>query len=462
MASSQSIRIQDLRASFGGKLTEPTDPDYDSARAVWNGSIDGRPAAVASCASAADVAAAIRFARANGLEIAVRGGGHSYPGFGTCDGGLVIDLGSMKRIEVDPEARTARVEPGATWADLDAATHAHGLATTGGLISSTGVAGLTLGGGIGWLMRAHGLACDNLLSATMVTADGKTVEARADHNPELLWGLRGGGGNFGVVTEFVFHLHPVSTVLGGLIAFTADRAGEVLRAYRDLVKGLPDEITTLWAYTSAPPAPFVPAELQLKRVAAVALCHLGNADAGQALLQPLRDLKPAFEMVAPMPYPALQSMLDGGAPRGIQNYFKGSYLSGLSDAAVDEIVMHCEKMASPLSQAHLHHLGGAVARVGEDATAVGSRDAQFILNSLAAWFDPGQTSLHTSLVRGFQDGMKPYGTGHTYVNFLSETTDADVRSAYEERKYSRLSALKRTYDPDNVFHLNQNIKPTPA
>ena len=253
MASSQSIRIQDLRASFGGKLTEPTDPDYDSARAVWNGSIDRRPAAIASCASAADVAAAIRFARANGLEIAVRGGGHSYPGFGTCDGGLVIDLGSMKRIEVDPEARTARVEPGATWADLDAATHAHGLATTGGLISSTGVAGLTLGGGIGWLMRAHGLACDNLLSATMVTADGKTVEARADHNPELLWGLRGGGGNFGVVTEFVFHLHPVSTVLGGLIAFTADRAGEVLRAYWDLVKGLPDEITTLWAYTSAPP-----------------------------------------------------------------------------------------------------------------------------------------------------------------------------------------------------------------
>jgi FAD/FMN-containing dehydrogenase len=436
----------------------PDDAGYDNLRAVWNGAVDRHPAAIVRAGSVEDVVTVVGYARETGQELAVRCGGHSLPGFSTTDGGIVLDLSEMNGVEVDTEGRIARVQGGATWADYDAATHAHGLATTGGLISTTGVGGLTLGGGIGWLVRRCGLSCDNLVGAEVVLADGSVVRADSGANPDLLGGLRGGGGNFGVVTSFEFRLYPVRDVLAGILMFPEERASEVLRHYRSWARDLPDELSTLAAFTTAPPMPFVPEELHMKRVIGIIGCHAGDAAEGEALLQPLLALDPPIQMVAPMPYPALQSMLDESAPAGLQNHFKGGYLDHLSDAAIDVLVSQAGRRTSDLSELHLHHMGGAVARVGEDDTAVSNRGAEFAYNVIAMWEDRAQVEIHRGWARETSARLEPVSSDGTYVNFLTDATDTAVHEAYGS-KYQRLADLKRRYDPTNLFHLNQNIRP---
>ncbi|MDB4983175.1 MAG: linked oxidase domain protein [Myxococcales bacterium] len=452
---------REFDAAFRGELVRSTDAGYDDARRVWNGAIDRRPSLIARCRSEQDVAAVVALARETKQPLAVRGGGHSVAGNGVCDGGIVLDLSGMRAVDVDASQRVARAEGGATWADLDAATQAHGLATTGGLISSTGVGGLTLGGGIGWLMRRHGLTCDNLLAANVVTAAGRVVRASDDENAELFWALRGGGGNFGVVTRFEFRLHPVTTVLGGMLLFQASRAPEVLRRYRDIIADAPDELTSLLAFLFAPPAPFIPEPLRGQPVVAIVLCHCGPGEEAQRDVAALRALRPDADLLAPMPYVALQGMLDAGAPRGLQNYFKSAYLSGLSDGAIDRLVAGAAKLPSPMSQIHLHHMGAAVARVAEDATACGNRDAAYAMNIIATFPDAAATAAHVAWARDVAAAAAPFGTGGVYVNFLGDEGGDRVRAAYGPAKFARLSALKAKLDPENLFRLNQNIPPAP-
>ncbi len=450
--------IRDLRASFHGALVRPGDDDYDAARRIWNGMIDRKPALIARCAATADVSNAINFARTHHLLVSVRGGGHSFAGFSTCDNGLVIDLSLMNRIEVNPEARVARVEGGVTWGAFDAATHAHGLATTGGLMSTTGIAGLTLGGGIGWLMRKYGLACDNLLGVELVTAQGEVIQANSSENQELLWGLRGGGGNFGIATTFWFRLHPVSTVTGGLMLFPGTRTPEILRFYSEYVRDLPDDFTTMLSAITAPDADFVPLDLRARPAMALAGGHCGDPDEAEHLIKPLRDLGPALDIFGPMPYPQLQMLFDEGLPYGIRCYLKSGYLPSLSEAAIDCIAAHTRPMSSAASTFDFHHMGGAVSRVPDDATAFGDRQSAFCFNIVGLWNEAAEDELHKTWVREFASALEPFGTGGVYVNF---TADADrVRAAYGDEKYQRLQRLKQHYDPTNLFHLNQNIKPT--
>ncbi len=446
-----------LRRALRGELVVPGTDAYHEHRQVWNGCIDRSPALIARCRSTEDVVAAVDFAREGGLLVAVRGGGHSFAGFSTCDGGLVIDLSPMDRVEVNAQARFARAEGGATWHAFDAATHAEGLATTGGLISTTGVAGLTLGGGIGWLMRKHGLACDNLLGVEMVTADGDVIRADAGENPELFWGVRGGGGNFGIVTAFEFRLHPVTTVVGGLVLFPGSRTPEILRFYRDYVRRLPDQFTTMLSAITAPRADFVPEDLRGLPALALAGCHCGDPDQAELAIEPLRDLGPAVDMLAPIPYPELQSMLDEDVPHGIHCYLKAGYIGTLGDAAIDVIAEHTRPMSSPASTFDLHHMGGAVSRVSDDDTAYGDRRSEFCFNVVGLWNDPADADIHRAWVRDFASALEPLGTGGVYVNF---TADADrVLAAYGDGKYDRLRSLKRRYDPTNLFRLNQNVQP---
>ena len=389
-----------------GRLILPGEAGYDDARKVWNGLIDRRPAMIAQCTDAADVVRAVNFAREQKLLVAVRGGGHNVAGFGTCDGGIVIDLSPMKGLTVDAAARTVRAEPGLTWGAFDAGTQAHALATTGGLVSTTGIGGFTLGGGIGWLMRRHGLTIDNLLAVEMVTADGASVRANAKEQPDLFWAVRGGGGNFGVVTSFTYALHPVGpNIYGGAAFYPVARAGELLRFYRGWVRTLPDELTTMVVFLTAPPAPFIPQPLQGTPMIAVAACYLGPVDQGAAVVKALRDFAtPAVDLMGPMPYVALQGMFDAGAPKGILSYWKTEYLEELSDQAVNTLVAHAGRMAAPFTQVHVHHVGGAVGRVGADATAFGRRDAPFILNVVGLWMSPAQTDSQIAWVRAVRPG----------------------------------------------------------
>jgi FAD/FMN-containing dehydrogenase len=451
--------VQELRDALRGELVLPGDDAYDDARSVWNGMIDRRPSLIVRCTGTRDVIAAVGFARSEGLTVAVRGGSHNVAGNATCDGGLVIDLSPMKGVRVDAESRTVRAQGGLTWGELDAETQGFGLATTGGLVTTTGVAGFTLGGGIGWLMRKHGLACDNLISADLVTADGQTVRASETENAELLWGLRGGGGNFGVVTEFEFRLHPVSQVLGGLMAWPADAAREVLRFWRDWVRDTPDDLCTMAALLYAPPEPFVPPEVHGMPIFAIACFHLDLEGDAEDDLRPLRDLGPAVDVVGPMPYAAIQGMFDAGVPRGSRNYWRSGYLDELTDEAIDAILAHADGIPAPLGQVHVHQLGGAMSRVPAGATAFGNRDAGFLMNYIGLWLDPAEDQANTDWVRAASNAMQPYGTGARYVNFLADEGDAGVRSAYETQTFTRLQSLKARYDPTNFFHLNQNIKP---
>jgi hypothetical protein len=372
----------------------------------------------------------------------------------------MLDLSLMREVVVDPQNRTVRVQAGATWADFDAATQAHGLASTGGLISHTGVAGLTLGGGIGWLMRMYGLAADNLTAAELVTASGDIMRTSSAEEPELLWGLRGGGGNFGVVTSFEFRLHPVAPVVGGLMGFPLARGREVLQRYRTWAAEVPDAFTTLAAVITAPPAPFVPPALVGEKVVGLAGCWCGDPDAGEAALGPLRELQPAFDVFGPMPYVVLQGMLDEGAPPGIRSYTRSGYLADLSDGMIDVALEHGASMPSPFSQLHLHHMGAAVARVGEEDTAFGNRRAAYAYNVNSMWTDPSEDEQHESTNRKFAEALAPFSTGGVYVNFLGNEGDARIRAAYGDAKYERLAKLKRRFDPENLFRLNQNIRPS--
>jgi FAD/FMN-containing dehydrogenase len=449
-------------ARFAGIVVTPDDGGYDAARAIWNGTVDAHPALIAQCRTVEDIAAAVNLTRDSGLPVAVRGGGHSVAGLSTCDGGVVIDLSPMRAVTVDTERGIAVVEPGATWGDYDAATAQYGLASTGGLISTTGVAGLTLGGGIGWLQRKHGLACDNLVAADIVTADGTTVRASEDERSDLLWGLRGGGGNLGIVSRFEFSLHPVTTVLGGLLLFPIDQGPGVLRTFRDWAIDLPDEGSMLVAVLTAPPEPFVPAELVGRKAVAVVGCWCGDLEDGSAVLDPLRALKPAADVFGPMPYPDLQRMLDAGAPPGLRNYFRGGYLSELTDEVIEVALDHGARMASPMSAIHLHQMGGAVGRVGIGATAFSGRAAAYTYNLVSTWTDATEDATHVAANREAAAALAPMAQHGTYLNFLTEATgdnEARVRAAYSDAIYDRLARLKRELDPANLFRANHNVRP---
>lgn len=454
--------IEGFGKNLNGRLTRADDKEYDDLRKVWNGLIDKRPALIAQCANESDVVQAVNFARDNNLLLAVRGGGHNVAGFSTCDGGIVIDLSGMKSITVDAAARTARAQGGVTWGEFDQATQAHGLATTGGLVSTTGIAGFTLGGGIGWLMRKHGLTIDNLLEVEMITAKGERVIANAKENPDLFWGVRGGGGNFGIVTAFTYRLHPVGpTVLGGLVLYPFAKARDLLRFYSEWVRTLPDELTTMLVFLTAPPAPFIPQPLQGTPMVGLVLCYAGPPEQGQAVIQPLRDFAPpAVDLVGPTPYTALQRMLDATAPKGILAYWKTEYLRELDDRAIDALVEQSAKMGAPWAQAHIHHVEGAVSRVSAEDTAFGHRDMPFILNIVGLWMDAEESGRHIAWVREFSQAIQMYATGSPYLNFLGDEGEGRIKAAYGEEKFARLVELKRKYDPNNLFRLNQNIKPS--
>jgi len=457
MTTTEQTLAATFSAGFSGEVFTPGDAGYAEARTVWNGTVTTQPALVARCRTTEDVVAAVHATRAAGVPLAVRAGGHSIAGFSSCEGGVVIDLTAMRGVSVDADRRRAIVQPGARWAEFDAATGEHGLASTGGLISTTGVAGLTLGGGIGWLQRKYGLACDNLRAAQLVTADGTIVEADDD----LLWGLRGGGGNFGIVTRFEFDLHPVSTIFGGLLMFPFERSAEVLQAFRDWAVDAPDEFSMMAAINTAPPEPFVPAELVGQRVVALVGCWCGDIDEGAQALAPLRALGPAVDVFGPMPYPALQGMLDGGAPFGARYYFRGGYVADLSDAVIAVALEHGARLASPMSQLHFHQMGGAAGRVGTGSSSFSGRHAGYTYNLIGAWVDAGEDETHIGLVRSVSAALAPLSMTETYVNFDPDGDVDRVRGAYGDEIYDRLARLKREYDPSNLFQRNQNVRPAP-
>jgi FAD/FMN-containing dehydrogenase len=438
-----------LGSTLGGTVIRRGEAGYDQARRVWNGMIDRSPAMIVRCSSTDDVVSAVNHARDNDLVLAVRGGGHNAGGLALCDDGLVIDLSGMRAVSVDAERRTARAQGGALWRDFDAATHPHGLATTGGLISTTGVGGLTLGGGLGWLMRQHGLACDNVTAVEIVTADGAVRRASATENSDLFWGVRGGGGNFGVVTSFEFRLHPVRTLYAGMLVFPGPRAPEVLRRYRDVAMSAPDELTVFAALMTSPDG---------MPITAVLTAYNGPVAAGEAAVRPLRDLGPVADQVAEMPYPALQSMLDEGFPSGLQVYWRSDFLKALPDEAIDMLCDRFNAITSPLSALLIEQFGGAVARVPADETAFAQRDALFNLAVISRWTDPATAETHTAWARQSSDSARPFASGGVYVNYLGAEGADRVRAAYGA-KYDRLVALKQKYDPTNLFRTNQNIQP---
>jgi len=450
-----------LRDRFSGELLVPGQTGYEEARRIFNGMIDRRPALIARPADVADVVAAVDVAREHGLLAAVRCGGHSLPGLSTCDDGIVIDLSGLKSIDIDPQRRTARAGGGVLWGEFDAATQAHGLHTPGGRVSTTGLGGFTLGGGYGWSSSKHGLACDNLISAEMVLADGSVVRASERQHAELFWGIRGGGGNFGIVTEFEFRLHPLGPiVLAGLALFGIERAPEVLRHWRDWADAAPNELSTGCAVLTAPPEAFVPPELQGMPVLGIPVLYVGDADGGAEIVEPLRDLGPAVDLVAPMPYTAFQAILDAAAPPGVRAYCRGEYMHDLNDDAIDTFLAHAVDLAadSPLHQMVIFRIGQAIAAVPDDATAFSHRDARYLFHPISGWTDPDDDERMIAANRAFAAAMRPFATGAAYLNF---TLEGDrVRGAYGEHKYARLVALKDTYDPGNLFRLNQNIRPS--
>jgi FAD/FMN-containing dehydrogenase len=455
--------VQELRDSVHGEIVTAADDGYADACRIWNGAHDGRtPALIVRCSDAADVIAAVGFARSNGLAIAVRGGGHSIAGFSTVDDGIVIDLSPMNDVRVDPAARRASVGGGAVWADVDQETQAHALATTGGLVSTTGVAGFTLGGGIGWTMRKFGLACDNLTAADVVTADGRLVHVSETENRDLLWGLRGGGGNFGIVTRFEFDLHPLGPVIyAGPIFFPADAAHDLLHAFRDWAGDAPDEITAVVNLTTAPPLPVIPGEWHGKKVAALVAASTGPVDEGEALVRPIRGVaEPIADLLGPMPYQAIQTLLDPLWPKGIHSYFKATNLARLDDALVDRLCEIHLAAPGPQCEIHVHQMGGAIARVAEGATAFAERSMPFVLNAVTGWHDPGMGAAYTEWAQTVIAAASDASTGRAYVNFLGDSDAA--RTSYGAETYARLVALKNDYDPTNVFRLNQNIEPQAA
>ncbi|WP_116952944.1 FAD-binding oxidoreductase [Jiangella endophytica] len=451
--------LDQLREQVRGPVIAAGDDGYDQARRVYNAMIDRRPRVVVRPANAGDVATAVRYARDNGLEVAVRGGSHSVPGFGTVDDGVVIDLSAMRGVRVDPAARTARAEGGATWGDFNAATYSYGLATTGGIISTTGVGGLTLGGGIGYLARGCGLSCDNLVSADVVTADGRILVASEDENADLFWALRGGGGNFGVVTSLEFQLHPVKDIYGGPMFFSLDDAADVLRFYRDFIQDAPEQFGGFPAYQIAPPLPFIPEARHGEPFLAFVSCWSGPLDEGESVLKELRDVAPIVaEHVGPMPYPALNSAFDALVPPGMQHYWKANFVRELSDDVIAAHLEHGPQVPVVNSTMHIYPINGAVHRLAPDATAFAYRDANFATVIAGMWPDPVQNDANTRWVRDYYAATAPLSEAGGYVNFMAADDQDRVATNYGGN-YERLRAVKRVYDPDNVFHLNQNIAP---
>jgi FAD/FMN-containing dehydrogenase len=453
----------DLAASeleLGGALLRPGDEAYDEARTLFNSMIDKRPALIAQCAGPRDVIAALRFGREQGLEIAVRAGGHSVAGASLCDGGLVIDVRPMKDIAVDPVARTARVGAGCTWADVDRATQQRGLATTGGRVSTTGVAGLTLGGGSGWLERRHGLSCDNLVSVELVTADGESITASADEHAELFWALHGGGGNFGVATALTFRLHRVGPdVVAGLLIYDAERGADLLRLTRDVMVDAPDEFGPAVGYLTVPVDDELPAELHGRLVSALVLCWIGPIEEGERLLAPFRALGPSADLVGVMPYADFQSSIDD--PPGYRNWWTAEYLHVVTDEAIEVIHRHSLAIPTPgPAQSFIVPWGGAVARVGEDETPMTQRDATWVVHPFAVWENPADDDRVIGWAKAFRDDIARFASGGVYLNFIGDEGQDRVVAAFGEEKYRRLARVKAQYDPDNVFRGNQNIKPS--
>src|SRR5215207_4300897 len=454
------MELTALPGSFRGELIRPGDPIYDEHRKVWNGSIDRSPTAIARCASTQEVVDAVGLARESGLRTAVRGGGHSFPGHSTCDDGIVIDLSKMKGIEVDPDGRTAQVEAGVLLGELDAATQEHGLAVPAGIVTHTGLAGLTLGGGIGWLHRKYGLTVDQLISATMVTATGELVRASDAENPELFWGLRGGGGNFGVVTEFEFRLNPLGpTVLAGPIFWLIEESPEVLRFYRDWIAEAPNELMTIVMHRKAPPLDFVPAELHGRLIVGVVCCWSGDLEEGERVIRPLREFGSAvLDLCEPKPFVEHQSMLDPSFPHGRWYYMRSCDVAELTDEVIDITVEHSMRIQSPLTSFPIWQLGGAIGEVGDEDTAFDGRTVGHTFNITAVTEGEEGFEQERDWVRSFWSALEPFHQS-VYVNFLMEEGQDRIREAYGPAKYERLRALKREYDPDNLFRLNQNIPP---
>ncbi|CAN5785495.1 FAD-binding oxidoreductase [soil metagenome] len=455
--------VQQFSASLRGDVIGPDDPSYDEVRQVYNAMIDKRPALIARCTNAGDVIAAVNFARDNGLLVAVRGGGHNGPGLGICDDGLVIDLSSLKGVRVEPVGRTARVAGGCTWADVDHATHAFGLATPSGIISTTGVGGLTLGGGIGHLTRKCGLTIDNLLEADVVLADGRFVTASANEHADLFWAIRGGGGNFGVVTSFVFRLHPIDTVYGGPMFWPLERTTEVMRWYREYITGAPDDINGFFAFLTVPGGPPFPEHLHGQKVCGIVWCYTGPLDRAEATFAPIRARfgGPALDWVGPIPHPALQSMFDGIYPPGHQWYWKADFVDELSDQAIARHAEFGASMPTPGSTMHLYPIDGEAGRVAQDGTAWNYRDAKWGQVMVGVSPDPADNQAMIAWTKAYWEAMHPYSAGGAYVNMMMDAADEGqdrVRAAYGSN-YDRLAEIKATYDPQNLFRVNQNIAP---
>jgi len=448
----EDAEVAAFAAELRGPLLRQGDADFEMARQVWNGMIDRRPALIARCTGVADVMAAVRFARRHSVLVSIKGGGHNITGNAVCEGGLMIDLSRMKSVRVDLQNRTARAEAGLTWGEFNRETQAFGLATTGGVVSTTGIAGLTLGGGLGWLMGKHGLSCDNLLSADIVTADGRFLTVSADQNPDLFWGLRGGGGNFGVVTSFEYRLQPVTAVVAVMVIHPMDKAKELLSFYRDFARSSPDEVISAAALmTSHEGAP----------VAAIVASYIGDISAGEKALAPVRRFgSPLADTIGPTSYVALNSMLDAAVPYGgVQRYWKSSFLKELGDELLDIFVARSANLLSPMSMVLFYHMHGAATRVDRNDTAFGLRQDQWDYDVISQWTDPAETAQHVQWTRDFWNAVEPFATGEVYVNHLDAEEATRIRAAYGGH-YDRLVALKNKYDPTNLFRLNQNIHPT--
>ena len=451
MTALDQASITDLSARFSGVLLRPDQPGYDEVRRVHNGMIDRRPALIAGCVGNADIVDAVNFARTHGLELAVRGGGHNVAGRAVCDDGLMLDMSLMKGIHVDPVRRTARAQGGVTWREFNRETQAHGLATTGGVISTTGIAGLTLGGGLGWLMAKHGLAMDNLLSAEVVTASGDIVRASNDENADLFWCLRGGGGNFGAVSWLEYRLHPVGTVTSGLIAHPFDRARDVLKFFREITSGLPDDLTIFGGLLHAPDG---------AQIAVIIVCHCGPLAEAEAALQPIKKFgTPIMDAIGPTTYEDTNMMLDAGFPRGALNYWKSNFMAELSDQAIDTLISRFASCPSPMSGLLLEHIHGAATRVGVGETAFPHRREGYNFLVVSEWLESADNAQNIAWARESYDAMLPYFTSGRYVNYLGEDEGEDAVAAAYGPNHQRLRTLKAKYDPTNLFHLNQNIRP---
>ena len=460
-ALSESV-VERLRRGFVGQVIGPGDPDYDAARKIRAANFDKFPALVARPADEIDVIRAVKFAREHRLAVAVRSGGHSFAGYSTVEGGLVIDLSGMKAITIDPERRVARVQPGLTWAEYAAAAHEYGLATSSGDVGSVGVGGLIMGGGIGWMVRKHGLTIDHLLSVDVVTADGRLVTASADEHPDLFWAVRGGGGNAGIATAFELQLHPAGTILGGAVFYAAADGQTVLREYLRYAHAAPDELSTQAMMMYAPPLPFIPQHLHGAPVIALLVAYNGDLAEGERVLAPLRSLaNPLLDLIGPMPYPALFEITKEATIKGRGEELRSTYLHAVDDALLDTVLEHFLQATSPLNLVQWRVLGGAMARVPADATAFAHRDKPYMVTLIANWLDPRDSRPHLAWLERFWAAVRPFGSG-VYVNFLGVEGEARIREAYPPETYRRLAAVKRRYDPTNFFRLNQNVTPRPA